>query len=86
MAWLLLNLCGHADIIEYGTSPRFGWLTDHGYRLKAYIDSRATNELVKIVTDDGGAPVCFPDWCNCTPEEGAPCHNPFWREAMNRAG
>lgn len=32
VAWLLINiLCRHgADVIEYGTSPRYGWLTTEG--------------------------------------------------------
>jgi hypothetical protein len=37
VAWLLVNLLCHADAIEYGTSPRFGWLTPHGQRLREYI-------------------------------------------------
>jgi len=27
VAWLLINTLCHADIIEYGTSPRYAWLT-----------------------------------------------------------
>jgi len=27
IAWLLINVLVREDILEYGTSPRFGWLT-----------------------------------------------------------
>lgn len=85
VAWLLLNLCGHAGVINYGSSPRFGWLTEHGYRLKSYIDGKTAEELVAITDNDDVIP-CTPEYCNCSKEEGCPCHNPFWRERMNRVG
>lgn len=42
-AWLLINaLCRHGvDVIEYGTSPRYGWLTEEGRKLKAFIDEHS---------------------------------------------
>lgn len=80
VAWLLINVFAHADLIEYGTSPRFAWLTDRGKALKAYIDSKTVDELGALTGRDDYIH-CYPDYCNC--DEPVPverCHNPFWRE------
>jgi hypothetical protein len=81
-AWLLINrLCSYQiKVIEYGTSPRYGWLTQEGENLKRFIDSRSVDELVDIACNH--VDVCYPDACNCGPEgyeEGRVCFNPFWR-------
>jgi len=78
-AWLLLNALGHADIIEYGSSPRFGWLTEHGYRLRSYILSRKLNELLGILAES--TMECQLDCCNCDESTGVEyCkNNPFSR-------
>jgi hypothetical protein len=84
VAWLLINtLCGRwLDIIEYGTSPRHGWLTPNGEALKSYVDSKSADALADLVcstTED--YVICSPDACNCGPrgyEEGRVCVNPFW--------
>jgi hypothetical protein len=86
VAWLLLNALAHADIIEYGTSPRYGWLTTSGQALKAYVESKTDDELVGIVCRDRDTP-CYPDACNCGPEgyeEGRVCLNPFWGDLPSR--
>jgi hypothetical protein len=90
VAWLLINaLCRHpTHIIEYGSSPRFGWLTKEGERLRAFIETRSTDDLVEIVcsrTEDYNP--CYPDACNCGPngyEEGRKCDNPFWVNLPSR--
>lgn len=85
-AWLLINrLCAYGvDIIEYGTSPRYGWLTVEGQRLKAFTDATPTEELIRLCTErPEGYGVCAPDACNCGPtgyEKGRKCGNPFWDE------
>lgn len=84
VAWLFINaLCRHdVDAIEYGISPRYGWLTDHGQRLKAFVDRKSADELYEICggyTEDYVH--CYPDACNCGPngyEAGRKCANPFW--------
>ena len=82
--WLLINALAHADIIEYGTSPRFGWLTGKGERLKAFAQSKSPAELVELVCSsslEDDVPLCYPDCCNCGPsgyEKGRVCQNPFW--------
>jgi hypothetical protein len=80
--WLMINtLCG-ADIIEYGTSPRFGWLSLKGQRLRAYMDGKTAEELYDIAMGEDDEYIgCSPDACNCGPNgwiEGRKCPNPFW--------
>jgi hypothetical protein len=84
-AWLLINtLCKHGvEIIEYGTSPRFGWLTDQGVALKAFLASKSDEELYELCAarSEDDTP-CYPDCCNCGPngyEEGRRCPNAFWK-------
>lgn len=83
VAWLMINALCHRDIIEYGTSPRFGWLTPEGERLKAFVDNKSVDELVMLCCGrDDDYNVCYPDACNCGPngyEEGRVCVNPFWK-------
>lgn len=76
VAWLLINVLCHADIIEYGTSPRYGWLTKEGEALKAYIDSKTVEELYEATSRDQEYVHCYPTYCNC--DEGEKCSNPFW--------
>lgn len=84
VAWLLINaLCQHnIGAIEYGTSPRFGWLTPQGEALKAFVATKTADELIEIVTDfDPDYIRCYPDACNCGPngyEAGRKCVSPFW--------
>ena len=83
VAWLLINTLCHQDVIEYGTSPRFGWLTQEGKSLKTFVDSKTLEELLAICSfnDEDASNVCYPNACNCGPGyvEGAVCQNPFWR-------
>jgi len=86
VAWLLINrLCAHdLDMLEYGTSPRFGWLTDRGKALKQYLDNKTAEQLYELMShssDDHH--YCTPDYCNCGPQgfqEGVKCNNPFWNK------
>lgn len=82
VAWLLINtLCSH-DIIEYGTSPRYGWLTKKGEALKEFIDAKSIDDLVDMVcASDAHDTVCMPDACNCASNGDqleSRCKNPFW--------
>ncbi len=83
VAWLLINALGKADIIEYGTSPRYAWLTEKGYRLREFMLSKTPDELVALVCEfDQEQPHCGPRNCNCGPNgyrEG-PCPNPFYHD------
>lgn len=82
-AWLLINaLCRFpVHILEYGTSPRYAWLTAEGRRLKAFIDSKSVDELYVLTHHNEDYSPCYPDACNCGPqgyERGRVCQNPFW--------
>jgi hypothetical protein len=87
VAWLLMSALGKADIIEYGSSPRFGWLTPKGYRLRDFMLGKTPDELVALVTAfDQDQPHCGPRCCNCGPsgyEEGKDCPNPFYHDRPN---
>lgn len=82
IAWLLINALCHADVIEYGTSPRYGWLTAEGERVKAFVNGHSADDLVQLCCDrDESYHPCYPNACNCGPEgyeKGRKCGNPFW--------
>lgn len=80
VAWLLISTLCHAEILEYGVSPRHGWLTKEGIALKAFVDSKNVEELI-AVCHVKNSDECYPDACNCGPdgyEKGRKCVNPFW--------
>lgn len=82
-AWLLINALCKADIIDYGTSPRFGWLTRKGQRLRDYMLARTEEQLVDLVcTQDEEYLECDPKVCNCG---FLACPNPFWSDALRTA-
>ena len=91
VAWLLINVLCREDILEYGTSPRFGWLTREGEALKAYVDGKTAQQLFDICCADSeeGVIGCYPHSCNCGPRgyvEGRKCPNPFWPDSRRRGG
>lgn len=80
VAWLLINRLCQLDMIEYGTSPRFAWLTKEGEALKNFVGSKTIDELENIVDNYDGQ--CSPNSCNCGPngyDKNRVCFNPFWR-------
>ena len=81
-AWFLINALCHADIIEYGTSPRFAWFTPEGKALREYITSHTDEQLYETAAGySEDYHHCYPDACNCGPngyEKGRVCNNPFW--------
>ncbi len=79
VTWLLINALCHADIIEYGTSPRYGWMThDYGRKLCDYVVATDPDKLVALANRDEEYIECYPDHCNC---DHGPCENPFWRNS-----
>jgi hypothetical protein len=79
VTWLLINILCRANILEYGTSPRFGWLTPQGERLKAFIDPRSVEYLCALTQKTEDYVPCYPDTCNCDGTSRAKCANIFWR-------
>jgi hypothetical protein len=88
VAWLLINIFGHHDIIEYGTSPRFAWLTGHGRALRDFVVSKSLDELIAC-TEIDDLDHCTPTFCNCGPEGYSAkklCFNPFWKAKQGETG
>jgi hypothetical protein len=83
VAWLMINALCRVDVLEYGSSPRFGWLTQAGEKLKAFVDSKSAQVLADLCSERAeDYIVCYPDACNCGPkgyEQGRVCQNPFWQ-------
>lgn len=83
--WLLINaLATHkANVICYGTSPRFGWLTPSGKKLREFMLAHDVDDLVEMVCCTVESYIhCYPDACNCGPSghiAGRKCDNPFWK-------
>ena len=76
-AWLLINTLCHADIIEYGTSPRFGWLTPQGILLREFVLKHDADYLIGLVCE--GDAECSKDYCNCGDDITSGCkNNPFF--------
>lgn len=79
--WLLLinALAGHG-ILDYGTSPRYGWLSPAGKALHEYVTNRTLGHLIRQTEAGDDYAHCYPDRCNCG--DGADCtkQNPFWRK------
>lgn len=81
IAWLMINILAHADLLEYGTSPRYGWLTDKGTALNEYLKSKTTEQLYELVMVDSDYVHCYPEHCNCGPDGYSKekiCHNPLF--------
>lgn len=77
VAWLMINILCKEHALNYGVSPRFGWLDPNGEELKRYVDARSVEELVTIVQDcDDTTNFCYKTHCNCDDTER--CLNPFW--------
>ncbi len=89
-AWFLINvLCRHdVGALDYGSSPRYAWLTAEGRLLRQFLLSKTADELVAIVAgrEEDDTP-CYPNACNCGPngyERGRVCPNPFWPRRQSR--
>jgi hypothetical protein len=81
VTWLMISILCRADVLEYGSSPRYAWLTKEGLALKSYVESKSVDDLVNTACRDENYIACYPDACNCGPdgyEEGRVCLNPFW--------
>jgi hypothetical protein len=83
VCWLLMSTLGRHRIIEYGTSPRYGWLTESGKALQGFLAERSVDALYELCAGPGEHDYCSPDSCNCGPngyQEGRKCNNPFWKK------
>lgn len=74
--WLLINVLCKADILDYGTSSRYGWLSEKGYRLRDYMSGKTVDQLYELVMAKNMDTItCFPDLCQC---ETGECPNPLF--------
>lgn len=86
-AWLLINALCKDDILTYGSSPRFAWLTRRGEMLREFMSRHTLDELEEILdvdidTDsDNFYYRCFPGCCTCMPEKEA-CNNPMFDKSL----
>ncbi len=81
--WFLMNTLCKEDIIEYGTSPRFGWLDPKGKLLKTFMENKTADELYDMVMVDSDYIHCYHNACNCGPngyEKDKKCDNPLFHE------
>lgn len=78
VTWLLINAFDKANMIEWGTSARYGWLTSSGELLKEYMDKKTTEELYEIIMHREA--ICM---CNGEMEGHDECgKNPFINEKL----
>lgn len=66
------------DIIEYGTSPRYGWITRAGEMLKDYILSKTDDELYDICMNSEEYVPCYPEMCQCKRTPSKKTCNPLF--------
>jgi len=68
VTWLLINILCHADILEYGTSSRYGWLTQKGINLYNYLSTKTIEELCIVLDSkkDEAEELCSDDYCQCS--------------------
>jgi hypothetical protein len=74
--WLLINYLCHADILEYGTSPRYGWITEKGEMIRDYLAGADIVKVYNMLMDDTEDSIrCLRSHCNCD----VPCENPLFK-------
>jgi len=71
----MINILCHADVIEYGTSPRYGRLTPKGVLLKHFVRDREVDDLYTLTSVDENYVHCYPEHCNCETK----CENPMFK-------
>jgi hypothetical protein len=47
--WFFLNTLCHAGLVDYGTSPRYGWLSEEGKRLADFVKDYDADRLYNLV-------------------------------------
>ena len=59
ITWLLINAFDKGNVIEWGTSARFGWLTSSGEYVRDFIKDKTAEKLYEIVmADNDGLCMC----------------------------
>lgn len=60
VTWLLINALDKGNVIEWGTSARYGWLTSCGELLRRYVKNKTTEQLYEVLMSDH-EPICMCD-------------------------
>jgi hypothetical protein len=50
VAWMFIDVFCQDNLLEYGSSPRYAWLTESGVDLAQFVRSKDATELYDIVT------------------------------------
>lgn len=59
VTWLLINAFDKGNMIEWGTSARYGWLTSCGEYVRDFIKDKTPEELYKIaMSENDGICLC----------------------------
>jgi len=87
--WMLVNTLNAYDILDYGISPRYGWLTDEGFELRKYLDDHSVRHILDVLFQEHESTKNVMMSCNvgttiysCSCEDrdvdkGIRCINPF---------
>lgn len=78
VTWLFINILAHAGLLEYGTSPRYAWLSENGRALQTFVAARSSEQLIELTATPEDYVHCYPDHCNCD-DDDCRKRNPFWR-------
>lgn len=80
-AWFTINELCKQDLIDYGTSPRYAWLSYTGEQMYQFLKGKTADELYELVNVDSDYIHCYKDYCNHTELKDKGClSNPFWFE------
>jgi hypothetical protein len=60
ITWLLINAFDKGNVIEWGTSSRYGWLTSCGEFVRDFIKGKTPEELYDILMSEH-EPICVCD-------------------------
>ena len=89
ITWLLINILAKDDVLEYGSSPRFAWLTSKGELLQNFVKEHTLVQLYDSVMKDdeyekSGFSYCDYSVCNCYPNQlnGVCRNNPYLNEKV----
>ena len=58
VTWLLINAFEKQNMIEWGTSARYGWITACGEYVKDYIKDKTPEQLYEILMAEHNEPIC----------------------------
>ena len=51
ITWLFINILCRKWIIDYGSSPRFGWLSEKGNELKCFLNNTSNEEIINYMNN-----------------------------------